>query len=69
MALIPANFKGLNDITTSFENNLYKYMYGETANYEKAKKLLQDAKSKGFDTAFLIAFKDGKSITIKDAIK
>lgn len=69
MALIPANFKGLNDITTSFENNLYKYMYGETANYETAKKLLQDAKSKGFDTAFLIAFKDGKSITIKDAIK
>lgn len=66
---VPANFKGLNTITTSFENNLYKYMYGETANYETAKKLLQEAKSKGYETAFLIAFKDGKSINIKDAIK
>ena len=69
IALVPSNFKGLNSITSSFENNLYKYMYGETANYETAKKLLQEAKSKGYETAFLIAFKDGKSINIKDAIK
>jgi N-acetylmuramoyl-L-alanine amidase len=69
IALVPSNFKGLNSITSLFENNLYKYMYGETGNYETAKKLLQEAKSKGYETAFLIAFKDGKSINIKDAIK
>ena len=67
--LIPSNFKGLNTITSLYENKLYKYMYGETANYETAKKLLQEAKNKGYVTAFLIAFKDGKIINIKDAIK
>jgi N-acetylmuramoyl-L-alanine amidase len=44
-------------------------MYGETSNYEEAKKLLQEAKSKGYKTAYLIAFKDGKSISVQDSLK
>ena len=44
-------------------------MYGETSSYEEAKKLLQEAKSKGFDSAYIIAFKDGKSVDIKDNTK
>ena len=63
------NFKGLKNISISQTKNLYKYMYGETSNYEEGKKLLQEAKSKGYKNAYLIAFKDGKSITIQDAIK
>ena len=67
--LTPVNFKGLNAISVISTDNLYKYMYGETSNYEEAKNLLQEAKSKGYATAYLIAFKDGKSISIQDAIK
>lgn len=67
--LVPSNFKGLNDVASTFENNLYKYTYGETNDYELAKSKLQEAKNKGFATAFIIAFKDGKSINIKDIIK
>lgn len=67
--LVPKNFKGLKNITVSQTNELYKYMYGETSNYEEGKKLLQEAKSKGYKTAYLIAFKDGKSISVKEAIK
>jgi N-acetylmuramoyl-L-alanine amidase len=63
------NFKGLKNISISQTNSLYKYMYGETSNYEEGKKLLQEAKSKGYKTAYLIAFKDGKSISIQDALK
>jgi len=63
------NFKGLNNVSAVFENNFYKYMYGETTNYEEAKKLLQQAKSNGFNTAYLIALKDGQKINIQDAIK
>ena len=63
------NFKGLKYISISQTKNLYKYMYGETSNYEEGKKLLQEAKSKGYKNAYLIAFKDGKSITIQDALK
>ncbi len=68
VALVSSNFKGLKNITSSKENTMYKYMYGETSDYENAKKLLQDAKGKGFSSAFLIAFKNGKSISVKDAI-
>ena len=49
--------------------NLYRYMYGETSNYEDAKQLLQEAKSKGYASAFLIAFKNGKKIDVKEALK
>ena len=64
----PSNFKGLKNISMS-HTSIYKYMYGETSNYDEAKKLLSDAKAKGYDSAFIIAFKDGKSIDIKDVIK
>ena len=66
--LIPANFNGLNAITSTFNNGIYRYMYGATSNYEEAKRALQEAKSKGFSTAFLVAFKDGKMVPIKDVI-
>ena len=65
----PSNFKGLKNVSSTYENKLYKYTYGETSDYESAKKLLQEAKEKGYSSAFLIAFKDGKSINIKEAIK
>ena len=68
VALVSSNFKGLKNITSTKENTIYKYMYGETSDYENAKKLLQDAKGKGYSSAFLIAFKNGKSISVKDAI-
>jgi len=66
--LVPSNFKGLNNVTST-HTTIYKYMYGETSNYDEAKRLLQEAKAKGFDSAFIIAFKDGKSIDVKDVIK
>ena len=67
--LTPSNFKGLKDISIESGTNLYKYMYGETADYDKAKELLQEAKSKGYDSAYLIAFKNGEKISVQDAIK
>ncbi len=67
--LTPSNFKGLKDITMSSEGKFYKYMYGETESYDDAKKLLQEAKSKGYNSAYLIAFKNGEMISVQDAIK
>ena len=67
--LIPSNFKGLKDISMESGTNLYKYMYGETSDYDEAKKLLQEAKSKGFNSAYLIAFKNGEKISVQDALK
>ena len=69
MELVPSNFKGLKNISMVSENKLYKYMYGNTSNYDEIKKQLQDAKSKGYTSAFIIAFKDGKKIDVNEAIK
>lgn len=68
-ALDPKNFKGLKNLTMVFENNIYKYFYQETSDYETAQKYLQEAKNKGYGAAFLIAYKDGEKISIQDAIK
>ena len=67
--LVPSNFNGLSTISMSSDGSLYKYMYGQTSNYEEGKRLLQEAKTKGYATAFLIAFKDGKKISVQEAIK
>lgn len=67
--LHPKNFKGLDAISMEKESNLFKYYYGETSDYEAAKENLKKAKSKGFESAFLTAFKDGKKISIQEAIK
>ena len=67
--LEPKNFKGLKNVTMIYENNIYKYFYQETTDYESAKKYLQEAKSKGYGASFLVATKDGEKISIQDAVK
>lgn len=67
--LVPKNFNGLKNISVLFENKIYKYMYGETSDYNEIQNKLKEAKSKGFDTSFLIAFKNGKKISIQEALK
>ncbi len=69
LELNPKNFNGLKNISVTREDRMYKYMYGETSNYEEAKKQLNEAKEKGYISAFLIAFKNGEKINIQDAIR
>jgi len=69
MDLVPTNFNGLNNIDVESNGAVYKYSYGQTSDYSEAKKNLAEAKEKGYNSAFLIAFKNGKSISVKEAIK
>ena len=69
LALQPQNFKGLRTISSDVSSGVYKYYYGETSDYEEAKVLLKEARQKGYDSAYLIAIKEGKKISIQDAIK
>ena len=39
--------KGLKNVSVLYEDNIYKYTYGETTDYEEAKNKLQEAKAKG----------------------
>lgn len=67
--LKPANFKGLNNINMLKEDSLYKYFYNETTDYDHARKALEVAKNKGYTSAFLVAYKNGKKISVQEAIK
>ena len=53
------NFKGLGDISKSKEGKLYKYYYGDTSNYSEIQRKLSEAKSKGYKSAYIVAFKNG----------
>jgi N-acetylmuramoyl-L-alanine amidase len=65
----PSNFKGLSSIGVTSEGTLYKYTYGNTVNYDEAKRLLAEAKAKGYTSAFVIAFKNGKKVSVQEALK
>ena len=68
LMLIPKNFNGLSNVTTAFDGGVYKYMYEETTDYIEAKKYLNEAKAKGYASAFLIAYKNGVKVNIQDVI-
>ena len=59
------DFKGLKDISFTFENNLYRYYFGKSYDLDYAKKMCNEAKSKGFSSAFIVVFVDGKSSAVK----
>ncbi|WP_413774282.1 N-acetylmuramoyl-L-alanine amidase family protein [Polaribacter sp. PL03] len=63
------NFKGLKNIERIQLGSFYKYYYGNTSSYSSAEKSMKIAKSKGYKTAFIIALKNGKKISIQDALK
>lgn len=65
----PYNFRGLKDISRIRQGNLYKYFYGSTSNYNKAKSLVKEAKAKGYATSFVVAFKDGNRVPLADVLK
>jgi N-acetylmuramoyl-L-alanine amidase len=69
VALEAKNFKGLEPISKVDLKKSFIYMYGETSDYETAKNLLIEAKSRGYNSAFLVAFNNGTKISIQEALK
>ncbi len=63
------NFNGLSTITKEPYKNLYRYMYGQTSSYEQAKMLKSNADLKGYTTSFIVAYKEGSRIPMREAMK
>ena len=63
-----SEFKGLNDTDFYVEKNLYKYTFGEETSFSEINKLRKSI-SKKFPNAYVIAFRNGEKIAIKDAMK
>lgn len=61
------NYDQLQPISSYNYKGMYRYISGKTEFYEEALKLQSQARSLGFKDAFLIAFYQGKRITLKEA--
>jgi N-acetylmuramoyl-L-alanine amidase len=44
-------------------------MYGETNDYNVSKMQLLEARTKGYDSAFIVPFKNGVKISLNEALK
>ncbi|MBB1138934.1 N-acetylmuramoyl-L-alanine amidase [Myroides sp. WP-1] len=69
LELKPKNFKGLSNVTMEKGTSVNKYFYSQTSDYNEAKKRLEEAKAKGHSSSFIVAYKDGKSISVEEALK
>ncbi|MDI1316230.1 N-acetylmuramoyl-L-alanine amidase [Flavobacterium sp.] len=63
--LFSDDFKGLKEISFTFQNGLYRYYYGKSYDIDYAKKMSAEAKNQGFPDAFIVVFADGKVSSIK----
>lgn len=64
----PYNFKGLKGVERERVGAHHKYYYGKTSDYIKVKALQQEAKKKGFGSAFIVAFRNGEKISVSQAL-
>lgn len=63
------NFKGLKEVQKTKVDSYYKYYYGVTSSYKDVKKSLAIAKQKGYKSAFIVAFKNGEKVSVKEVNK
>ncbi|WP_420600877.1 N-acetylmuramoyl-L-alanine amidase family protein [Flagellimonas sp.] len=64
-----SNFRGLDMLSKEPIKNLYRYMYGNATSYDQAKLLKTKADAKGYTTSYIVAYKNGVRITLKEALK
>ena len=67
--LVSDNFKGLRALSKEPVNKMYRYMSGHAKSHYDAKLIKSNADLKGYTSSYIVAYKDGKRITIKEAIK
>lgn len=63
------NFKGLRDVERVKVGTYYKYYYGHSSDYNETKKALKKAKKKGYNSAFITVFKNGKKVSLSKVLK
>jgi len=61
-------FKGLKNVDEYISSGLYKYTVGKEATLQDAKSLQTELRAKGFNGAFIVAFKEGRRIDLQRAI-
>lgn len=62
------NFKGLTNVEGLFIDGYYKYYYGKTSDFQEVKRIQSEVRSAGHQGAFVVAFKNGVKISVKEAL-
>jgi hypothetical protein len=60
-------FKGLKNVWEYKDSDLYKYTVGNQIDLKSASALQSEFRRKGFSGAFVVAFKNGKRIPVREA--
>ena len=63
------NFNGLEGVEEHRGAGLYKYTVGSETTLEAARGVQATCKEKGFDGAFIVAFRNGERIDLQEAVK
>ncbi|WP_420322277.1 N-acetylmuramoyl-L-alanine amidase family protein [Flagellimonas sp.] len=63
------NFRGLDMLSKEPYKNLYRYMYGNASTYNDAKRLKSRADAKGYTTSYIVAYKKGTRVSLKEVLK
>jgi len=64
-----SRFKGRKDVIEYRDGNDYKYAVGNQTTLKGAVTVKQEVKKLGFESAFVVAFKNGKRVTLKQALE
>ncbi len=62
------NFKGMKDVDRMESGNKYKYLVGKYSSIEEAKSRQTEVRMIGYESAFVIAFQNGKRVDLQKAI-
>ena len=69
LAINSQKFKGIKNVWEYNDGGLYKYTVGNEKDLKSASVLQAELRSKGFVGAFVVAFKNGRRIPVREAIK
>ncbi len=69
LELKPFNFKGMKDVDRIESGSKYKYIVGNYSTIEKAKIRQAEVRKIGYESAFVIAFENGKRLDLQKAIE
>lgn len=62
------NFNGLDPISRESSDDLYRYFYGTPENYTEALVFQEQAKQAGYDSSYIVPYKEGKRISLTEAL-
>lgn len=65
----PFNFNGLEDLSKERTGKMYRYFYGATSDYNMIKQKKIEAIKKGYSTAFVVAFRNGERVNLRQLLK